>query len=94
MSILRATWHFVDPESLVHDVTWSVRVHHDYQGHQPVDPVYVSSSTEGIKADIRLYDGDKYFLSVLGCNGAGECLLDEEVRLVPLLSAIGGGLGL
>ncbi len=81
MSILRATWQFNDAESSIHHVTWSVRVHHDYQGHQPVDPVYVTSTNEGIKADLRLYDGDEYFLSLHACNGAGLCLLKDEVGI-------------
>src|SRR5262249_3038455 len=89
MSIVRAVWSFTDAESAVHDVTWSVRVHHDYHGHQPVDPVYVTSASEGIKPDVRLYDGDKYFLTLLACNGAGICTLDAEVRDQTLFAANG-----
>ena len=79
-SILRAIWQYIDPESGIHHVTWSVRVHHDYQGHQPVDPVYITSSNEAVKSNLHLYDGDKYFLTIDACNGAGMCLLAEEVR--------------
>ena len=78
-SIFRAVWQYEDAESGIHHVTWSVRVHHDYQGHQPVDPVYVTSASEAVKADLRLNDGDKYFLTLNACNGAGMCVLAEEV---------------
>lgn len=81
LSFLHATWLFSDPESSLHHVTWSARVHHDYQGHQPVEPIYVSDSDEAMKADLQLYDGDKYFLSVHACNGAGICLLQDQVHL-------------
>lgn len=90
-SIFRAVWQYADPESSIHHVTWSVRVHHDYQGHQPVDPVYVTSATEGVKANLALNDGDKYFLTLNACNGAGMCQLAEEVGF---LLCCGAGQGM
>jgi len=80
MSILRAAWSYVDAESSIHHLTWSARVHHDYQGSQPVNAIYVTDNTEGIKADIQLIDGDKYFLSVHACNGARVCLLQDSIN--------------
>ncbi len=93
LSLLRGSWQFTDPESSVHSITWSARVHHDFQGHQPVDSMYVSDASEGIRANLALWDGDKYFLSVHACNGAGICLLQDEVEflvdvIAPFLSCL------
>jgi hypothetical protein len=79
VSLLRAVWDYSDGESGIHHVTWSVRVHHDAAGHQPVDPVYVSSASEGVRGNLTLSDNDKYFLSLLVCNGAGLCTLETNV---------------
>ncbi len=79
LSLLRGVWEYDYPESHIHHITWSARVHHDYQGNQPVNAMYVTDAHEGIKSDIQLNDGDKYFLSVHACNGAHICLLQDEV---------------
>ena len=44
--------------------------------------MYVSDASEGIRANLALWDGDKYFLSVHACNGAGICLLQDEVEFL------------
>ena len=77
---LRAVWDFSDSQSGIHHVTWSVRVHHDEtMGLQPVDSAYVTSADEGVRSNLRLFDGDLYYLSLHVCNGAGMCLLADEV---------------
>ena len=77
---MRAVWDYSDPQSGVHHVTWSVRVHHDDKlGLQPVDAAYVTSAAEGVRANVRMFDGDRYFLSLHVCNGAGICQLSDEV---------------
>jgi hypothetical protein len=81
-------WDYRDAESGLHHVTWSVRVHHDdLLGQQPVDSAYVTATSEGVHANVRLYDGDRYYLSIHACNGAGICKLDNEVTSVTVDSS-------
>ena len=72
-SAVRAVWDYNDDQSAINHYIWSVRVQHDYQGHQPVEPTNMGDGIQGVKGNVLLYSGDEYFLYLSACNGAGLC---------------------